>query len=171
MKKMGKKGQGLPLTTIIIAILVVVVLIVIVAFFLGGTASITDTIKRVFFGTTAGYDLNLAIQTCQSRCEAAKELPATARTGHAYCQSGLAVDRNPIDGEADYVEIEKKKRTVKYYCPPVDDYRSLPLGGAYSGPASKSNIGFLDIGCDLGTDFKCELPTDWPTAGPSIPGQ
>ena len=45
---MSKKGQGLPLTTIIIAVLVVVVLIVIVAFFLSGSSSLIGTIRNIF---------------------------------------------------------------------------------------------------------------------------
>jgi len=120
---MNKKGQGLPLTTIIIAILVVVVLIVIIAFFIGGSTQLTDSIKRVFFGTTAGYDFNLALETCQSRCDLAKDMPITnAQENSAYCQTPLQVDKSPIDGEADYAMDGKTKKTIKYFCPPKDRY-------------------------------------------------
>lgn len=154
MKKMNKKGAEMTLTTIVAAILVVVVLIVLVAFFLGGSTAITDTIKRIFFGTTAGYDLNLAIQTCQSRCEAAKDLAETQRARHAYCTSSLTVDRSPVDGEADYIKVSGKKRTVKYFCPPTGYYTNVP--NIYAGsPDSTADIGFLDVSCG---EFACETP-------------
>ncbi len=168
MKRMGKGGQGLPLTTIVIAILVVVVLIVLVAFFLGGSTQITDTIKRVFFGTTAGYDLNLAIQTCQSRCDSARDLPALSRPKHAYCTSSLAVDYNPVDGEADFVKVNNKKRTVKYYCPPQGYYTNAPT--QYQ-PGGTGQVGFLDISCELEETFQCERPSGFGSTmvGPPLP--
>ncbi len=146
---MNKKGQELPVTTIIVIILVVVVLVVIVAFFLGGTSSLTTQVKRIFFGTTAGYDLTLATQTCADRCEQAKNLPTANRGKSAFCTSPLAVDMNPLDGEADYYTEGGKKITVKYYCPdsevyigpfPADDKRKL-----------------LSVPCDLGSE-KCGAP-------------
>lgn len=158
---MDKKGQGLPLTTIILAILVVVVLIVLIAFFLGGSSSIFDSIKRVFFGTTAGYDLNLAIQTCQSRCESAKELPSLAKPKHAFCTSSLAVDYSPVDGEADFVKDGNKKKTVKYYCPPKDPFYNKLANVPSSYPEDqKGEIGFLNIPCEI--EVECERPTGWP---------
>lgn len=158
MKRVNKKGQGLPLTTIIIAILVVVVLIVLVAFFLGGSSAITDTIKRVFYGTTAGYDLNLAIQTCQTRCDQLKDLPVDLRKNHAFCQSSLGVDKMPVDGEADFVRVSGKKKSVKYYCPHADKYE----GGApssYRGAESDPPFGFLEVDCEF--DQLCARPADF----------
>ena len=148
---MNKKGQDLPVTTIIVIILVVVVLVVLIAFFLGGTSSLTTQVKRIFFGTTAGYDLTLATQTCADRCEQAKNLPSAVRSRSAYCISSLAVDMNPLDGEADYDTSGGKKTTIKYYCPPASNYASPTIIG---DAIHKS----LEVPCDLGTEFQCSGP-------------
>lgn len=148
---MNKKGQDLPVTTIIVIILVVVVLVVVIAFFLGGTSTLTTQVKRIFFGTTAGYDMTLAIQTCADRCEQAKNLPAAVRGRSAYCLSSLAVDKEPIDGEADYFTPPGgKKTTVKYYCPSSD-----VIPGFTTDDLNK----LLDVSCDLGGDATCIPPT------------
>jgi len=148
---MSKKGQeGLPLSTIIVAILVVIVLVVLVAFFLGGSTALTDAIKRVFFGTTAGYDLALAIQTCESRCDIAQGMPAFSRADGAYCKTSIAVDKDPVDGEADFYRDEStnKKTTVKYYCPP---------SGRYTSFTEADTVKSLGMDCDLGMDKGVEI--------------
>src|SRR3989338_9129405 len=104
---MAKRGQSLPLNTIIIAIIVVVVLIAILTFFLSGTSGLTRTIRSVFYGTTAGTDKVLAVQTCEQRCEQAKNMPATIRKNAAYCTSSFNIDEDS-DGEADYVSRDDK---------------------------------------------------------------
>lgn len=153
---MNKKGQELPVTTIILIILVVVVLVVIVAFFLGGTSTLTGTIKRIFFGTTAGYDLTLATQTCTDRCEQAKNLPSDLRGKSAYCKSALNVDFKPVDGEADFYRDKRdqnKKKPIRYYCPPDTAYQTtLP-------PNTDEGYDLLGITCDLGEGVRCENPT------------
>ncbi len=98
-----KKGEGLPLNTIIVAIMVVVVLVVIVSFFLGGATGITNTIKRVFFGTTAGTDLTLAVETCRQYCSQAEGLPKELQGTSAYCKQNFNIDEDR-DGEADRAE-------------------------------------------------------------------
>src|SRR3989344_849776 len=90
---MNKRGQSLPLNTLIIIILVVIVLIVVAIFFLGGTSSLSRTIRSIFFGTTAGTDLSLALEICEQRCEQAKDLPVTLRPGSAYCAQTFDIDR------------------------------------------------------------------------------
>ncbi len=148
---MNKKGQDLPVTTIIVIILVVVVLVVVIAFFLGGTSSLTTQVKRIFFGTTAGYDLTLATQTCADRCEQAKNLPIGVRPRSAYCISSLAVDMNPLDGEADsYIDSGGKKKTKNYYCPSSD------MAPGFSTDSSKE---LLNVPCDLGDGVTCIVQT------------
>ncbi len=152
---MSKKGQELPLSTIIIIILVVIALVVVVAFFLGGTTKMTDTIKRVFFGTTQGYDLNLALQICRDRCDQASNLPVEVRRDSAFCKGYQYVDKDG-NGESDYYTDGSKKTTVKYYCPSLGNYPEGTL---------ETDIGkVLGTACDLGTDEKgaevrCKLPS------------
>ena len=110
----NKRGQGLPLTTVVIAILVVVVLVVIVAFFLGGTSGLTKTIKSVFFGTTAGTDKALAIQNCNQYCDQAKSLPQGQIISSPYCTKHFFIDED-LDGEADTVN-NLGKDYIKFYC-------------------------------------------------------
>ena len=111
---MNKRGQSLPLNTLIIIILVVIVLIVVAIFFLGGTSSLSRSIRNIFFGTTAGTDMNLALEICEQRCEQAKDLPATPATirqKSAYCATGFDIDRNNdgrIGGEGAEDEIGQK---------------------------------------------------------------
>jgi len=112
---MNKKGQGLPLTTIIVAILVVVVLVVIVAFFLGGTTGLTNAIKRVFFGTTAGSDLTLAVETCKQYCDQAETYPSVGlQQKSAFCTQYFRIDQNR-DGEADLLDADNKIY-ARWYC-------------------------------------------------------
>jgi len=97
---MNKKGQGLPLTTIVVAILVIIVLVLVVTFFLGGFAGLTSKVKEIFFGTTAGTSLTLATQNCKTYCEQASLLPETMQPKSAYCTRLQKVDMSG-DGEAD----------------------------------------------------------------------
>lgn len=93
---MNKRGQGLPLNTLIIIILVVIVLIVVALFFLGGTSNLSRSIRGIFYGTTAGTDLNLAIEQCRNHCGNAQSLPdnsLTLRTS-GYCRQTYSIDKN-----------------------------------------------------------------------------
>lgn len=120
---MNKKGADLTLNTIIIGILVVLVLVVLVAFFLGGTAGLTKTIKSIFFGTTAGTDQTIAIETCRQRCDQLDTLvsdkDAAARKtiipASAFCNAPFKIDKDN-DGIADYVKVGENNVDVKYYC-------------------------------------------------------
>jgi len=91
---MNKRGQGLPLNTLIIIILVVIVLIVVAVFFLGGTSSLSKSIRNIFYGTTAGTDVTLARNICDQRCEAAQGLEFSAAQRTAYCSSKFNIDEN-----------------------------------------------------------------------------
>ena len=135
---MNKKGQGLPLTTIIVAILVVVVLVVIVAFFLGGTTGLTNTIKRVFFGTTAGTDLSLAVEACRNHCDRAASLPKSLQGSSAYCTTKFRIDKDG-SGEADSVGEGDSRQFIDWYCWNVGQ-----------GPGGNAVQGFEDYaGCGV----------------------
>lgn len=140
---MNKRGQGLTLNTIIIAILVVIVLVIIVAFFLGGMTGLTRSIRSVFFGTTAGTDMALAVQTCQTRCDQAKLLPVDLREKSAYCTAYFNIDEDN-DGEAEFVMGDgKKKIHVSYYCEILDETtydRSLGVPCIFECPQPASRL-------------------------------
>ena len=106
---MNKRGQGLPLNTLIIIILVVLVLIVVAIFFLGGTSSLSESVRRIFFGTTAGTDINLAREICENRCAAAQTAPSPGDS--AYCKTPFELDTDG-DGKAD----TDASGYIKYYC-------------------------------------------------------
>lgn len=98
INKVMKKGQGLPLNTVIIAILVVLVLIVLVIFFLTGTGGLTKTVRDIFYKTTVGTDKGIAIQTCQKFCNDAKQVSDVENS--AYCTVTYNIDWDN-DGEID----------------------------------------------------------------------
>lgn len=140
----SKKGQGLPLNTIIIAILVIVVLVVVIVFFLGGFAGLSQKVKIIFFGATAGVDKTLAVQNCQTWCDQAKILPVSLRKTSAYCDQYQFVDMNN-DGE-----VEKEGDvTKKFFC-------SEGVPGISKSPGKPT--GDLGVGCkdDDGKDV-CPL--------------
>lgn len=112
---MNKKGQGLPLNTIVIAILVVIVLILIVTFFLVGFGGLTDKIKGIFFGTTSGTDLTLATLNCNTYCERAEILPEATQSISSYCSSIQKVDTTK-DGKAD---TDMSCKDLGVVCPKV----------------------------------------------------
>ena len=116
---MNKKGEALPLNVVIVAILVVLVLIVVAVFFLGGTAGITSTIRQIFKGTTAGTDLNLAIETCKTRCSQSQmSTPSPdAFKNSAYCRSPFNIDTDG-NGEAEFITAGEGRanRYKKFYC-------------------------------------------------------
>lgn len=95
---MNKKGAELALNTLIIVILVVIVLIVVAIFFLGGTSSLSRSIRTIFFGATAGTDLNLAVEQCNNHCANAQALPNYKLSG--YCRITYNLDMN-TDGKLD----------------------------------------------------------------------
>ena len=111
----NKKGQALSLNTIVIAVIVVVVLIVVVSFFLFGFKGLTDQVKKVFFGTTAGTDRTLAIQQCENFCGQLDLLPAIAVGESPYCSFSFNIDTDN-DGEAQIVPGSDPKRYVDYSC-------------------------------------------------------
>ncbi|MFH1592863.1 MAG: hypothetical protein ABIB47_05860 [Candidatus Woesearchaeota archaeon] len=106
---MNKKGQGMPINTLIIIVLVVIVLLVVAFFFLGGTSNLSKSIRSVFFGATAGTDLSLAREICEQRCEAAAGVPTGQRT--AYCDTPFRLD---IDGDGNAEEMDGVPND--YYC-------------------------------------------------------
>jgi len=112
-----KKGQGLPLNTIVIAILVIIVLVLVVTFFLGGFAGLTTKIRGIFFGTTAGTSVTLAVQQCQIYCENAQLLPTDIlKKNSPYCKP-MEIDEDG-DGKTDY---KSKCSDLGIPCPKVED--------------------------------------------------
>ena len=114
---MNKKGQGLPINTVVIAILVIIVLVIVVVFFLGGFAGLATKIKSVFFPVIQGTDIQIAAETCKTRCEQATALPGdTLKSTSAYCKGAFNIDTNG-DGEAEYIDASDKSQGYKsFYC-------------------------------------------------------
>lgn len=132
-----KRGQGLPLNTVILLILVILVLVVVAAFFLGGTASITEKIRALFFGSTAGTDRVFAVGNCKEFCNRLQLLPKSAFMGSPYCKEFERIDSDN-DGTADYIsDVNNKKQYVRYYC-----WNKDPLDG---DPLVES----LDVSCQV----------------------
>lgn len=126
----SKRGQGLPLTTIIIAILVIVVLIVLVTFFFSGSTTITRSIRSIFYGTTAGTDMTLAVENCRFYCDQAKSLEADQVKSSAYCTKYFAIDQDN-SGEADYNDDQKKDTYLRFFCADIatdSSFRKVTLG-------------------------------------------
>lgn len=132
---MNKKGQGLPLNTVVIAVLVILVLVVVIIFFLGGFGGLTSKIKGTYFGTLAGTDEAIAVQTCQTRCEQVKLLPEGSRKTSAYCKSPFNIDKDH-DGEADKTD---EGTYIKFSCylptiwESVDEHQSLGVACLIDG--------------------------------------
>jgi len=105
---MNKKGQSLPLNTLIIIILVVIVLIVVAVFFLGGTSSLSRSIRNIFYGTTAGTDLTLAREICEQRCESLQGSTSDQQAKRsAYCTATFDIDIGN-DGKVDGDDLGKR---------------------------------------------------------------
>jgi len=129
----SKKGQGLPMNTIILAIIVIIVLVIIVVFFLGGTSSIAQKIKDIFLGATAGQDKELAVQFCNQYCDRGNEV--------AWCGHIFKVD---TDGDGAAEKNQETGNYYKWYCgTPVDpllkqdeDSRSLGMSCPNIGTCS-----------------------------------
>ena len=129
-KRQSKKGLELSINTIIILVLVVLVLVIVAVFFTGTTGKLTDQIKSIFFGSTAGYDKSLAIQNCETYCDQLQVYTENVQDralSSAYCTQSFLVD---TDGDG--------KANTRFYCnkesvnPPSDAARgvtdSKPLG-------------------------------------------
>src|SRR3989344_1118228 len=115
-KRSDKKGMELSLNTIIIAIIAIILLVSVVSFFFFGFKGLTDRIKSIFYGTTAGYDMVLAQQTCNSYCQNAALLPENLRKDSPYCTYPLLIDRDN-SGEADREQPNDLKSAYKkFFC-------------------------------------------------------
>ncbi len=113
----NNKGQGLPMNTIIIAILVLVVLVVIIAFFVGGTSTVVSKITGIFGGATAGEDVSLARQFCQSYCDKAQDTDPAYQSNTAYCTKSFKIDGPDNDEVADkFTDGENEGKYQRFYC-------------------------------------------------------
>ncbi|MBI2667284.1 hypothetical protein HYX17_00775 [Candidatus Woesearchaeota archaeon] len=139
-KSMDKKGVDLTLNTIIIAVLVILVLVVVVVFFLGGFKGLTDRIKSIFFSSTAGTDVVLAVQTCEQFCEQAKLLPKNLQPSSSYCSYAFA-----IEGETTKIV---DKYVNAYVCGDISNVNTqkLPLIYEY-GSLRSLNVNCPEIKC------------------------
>lgn len=92
---MNKRGQGLPMNTIIIAIIVIVVLIAIVIFFLGGFRNIVDAINGIWGGQVRGDDQALTITSCEKWCRQAQDFKTDEQKRNSkYCTERFNIDFN-----------------------------------------------------------------------------
>ncbi len=91
---MNKRGVDLALNTLVIIILVVIVLIVVAVFFLGGTSSLSRSIRNIFYGTTVGTDLALALEQCDNHCSILQGMPPTTRKASGYCRATYDIDQD-----------------------------------------------------------------------------
>jgi len=125
---MNKKGAELPLNTLIVIILVVIVLIVVAIFFLGGTSSLSRTIRGIFFGTTAGTDLNLAIEQCNTHCGLAQSLPGVAQINSGYCKQVYDIDLNQdgkVTSDSDAIDKYCWESPIGVVCSGLDGLKPL----------------------------------------------
>jgi len=114
----NKRGQGMPMNTVIIGILVLIVLIVIIAFFTGGAGTVIDKVKSIFGMATKAQDYTMAVKSCEEYCTQAKDLQASTNpntvVGSAYCTSWFKLDVIvPKDGNLDK---DQKGEPIHYYC-------------------------------------------------------
>tara|TARA_Y100000034_G_C6898881_1_gene415071 strand:+ start:1922 stop:2425 length:504 start_codon:yes stop_codon:yes gene_type:complete len=157
----SKKGQGLPMNTVIITILVILVLVVVAAFFLGGTSNLVTKIREIFYGSISGTDRTFASGTCQQRCDQLQILPKSQLGNSAYCQDYFNIDSDN-DGEADYTGTGKDKVYTRYYC-----YESSgTLAPGTQGPTQRVGKS-LDVGCPIeGINPEQYCITPWTTLKP-----
>src|SRR3989344_2587277 len=145
-KRVSKKGMELSLNTIIIAVIVIIVLVSVVAFFLFGFKGLSDRVKIVFFGVTAGSSKQFAMQQCQNYCQQAELMPESARKTSPYCNYELLVDDNN-DGEADFTGEGNAKKYVKWHCYFGNDNDN-----------DNDNDKYLGVGCTVKVGGTTETP-------------
>ena len=96
---MNKKGQGLPMNTVVMAILVIVVLILVLTFFFGGFTGLSNKIRLIFFGSLEGTSITLAEQNCDQYCTQLQLRANPNIETSAFCKL-RPVDEDE-DGQAD----------------------------------------------------------------------
>lgn len=121
---MNKKGQGLPLNTLVMAIIVIIVLVIIVIFFLGGFSAIKDRFTSIFSKAPGGEDYDLVVNSCMQYCEQAKLLASDiSKKNSAYCSKTFRIDKNG-NGK---IDIEEGEREDNFKC--FDDYIGVSCEG------------------------------------------
>jgi len=112
----SKRGAELPMNVIVIAVIALIVLILVAGFFMGGTRVLFERMGGIF---KSGYDeRSFVLQTCETRCNVATELPRASWVGSSYCKGFFYMDDDG-DGKVDLDDIpEKAEKGVKkkYYC-------------------------------------------------------
>ena len=62
-------------------------------FFLGGTSSLSQSIRSIFYGSTTGTDISLAREFCAQRCDQIRESGVESGASfNPYCRKNLDVD-------------------------------------------------------------------------------
>ena len=89
---LNKRGQNLSITTIVVIILALLVLVVMAIIFTGGTATLQDTLRNIFGGSTAGTDIELAKSQCDNLCQLANPGNNPGNTG--YCKATFNIKQS-----------------------------------------------------------------------------
>ena len=132
---MRKKGALGP-TYLVVIILAVLVLVSVAIVFTGGWSSLTQKVKDIFGGTTAGTEYNLAIKNCNTYCGQASDMTDTQKKNSAYCTKEFHVDIDTdgslevYDGPAiDEAEGSRAVKTGDYKefaCSATHDWDDIP---------------------------------------------
>ncbi|MDO8628811.1 MAG: hypothetical protein Q7R56_03580 [Nanoarchaeota archaeon] len=115
--KLSKRGVELPSSTIIVFVLLAIALAVLAYFFLTGAARTTGTISDIFKSSTAGVSRDLAIETCNQRCDKIQDYSLTTARLSAFCTGSFKIDSNG-NGQPDmYLDTKTDKNLpIQYYC-------------------------------------------------------
>lgn len=105
---MNKRGQGLPMNTIIMAIIVIVVLIAIIVFFMGGFKNVVTAISGIWGAKTSGVDQSFALQECDNLCSQAQSMNENIRVKSLYCKKTFNIDMNG-DGDVKNIAADSTK--------------------------------------------------------------
>ncbi len=124
---LDKKGAELSLNTIIVWVLGAVALVVIVYFFMSGTGKTSGSISDIFKTATAGVSRDLAIETCEQRCESIRDKSKFIAENSAYCKGQFKIDDDGDGVPEEYMVDANRRATVKFYC-----YRGSPRTGEES---------------------------------------
>ena len=132
----SKRGTELPMNVIVIAVIALIVLILVVSFLMGGTTILFEKIAGVFRG---GYDeRSFVLQTCETRCKIAQDLPEASWVGSSYCKGFFYMD-NTGDGKVDLMLNGADK--IKYYCWGYDNNDRAKVLGAPPCPGVQEKCG------------------------------
>ena len=102
---MRKKGELLGAPTLVVIIISILILAALALTFTGGWTTLSQKIKDIFGGTTAGTDYALALEQCETYCQQASGMTDTQKANSAFCTKEFHIDSDN-DGTADKVDSE-----------------------------------------------------------------